>query len=67
MSIKKQAFGKTEDGKNVYLYTLTNTNGLNAKIITYGGIVTSLQVPDRNGNFANIVLGCDSLGGLKTG
>lgn len=60
MSIKKQAFGKTEDGKNVDLYTLTNSNGLNAKIITYGGIVTSLQVPDRNGNFADIVLGCDS-------
>jgi aldose 1-epimerase len=61
MSIKKQAFGKTKDGKNVDLYTLTNTNGLNAKIMTYGGIVTSLQVPDRNGNFADIVLGCDSL------
>jgi aldose 1-epimerase len=60
MNIKKQAFGKTEDGKNVDLYTLTNTNGLNAKIMTYGGIVTSLQVPDRNGKFADIVLGCDS-------
>jgi aldose 1-epimerase len=61
MSIKKQVFGKTEDGKNVDLYTLTNSTGLNAKIMTYGGIVTSLQVPDRNGNFADIVLGCDSL------
>ena len=60
MDIKKQAFGKTEDGKNVDLYTLTNANGLKAEIITYGGIVTSLQVPDRNGNFADIVLGCDS-------
>lgn len=60
MSIKKQAFGKTEDGKNVDLYTLTNSNGLKAEIITYGGIVTSLQVPDRNGKFADIVLGCDS-------
>jgi aldose 1-epimerase len=61
MSIKKQAFGKTEDGKNVDSYTLTNTNGLKAEIITYGGIVTSLQVPDRNGKFTDIVLGCDSL------
>jgi aldose 1-epimerase len=60
MSIKKQAFGKTEDGKSVDLYTLTNANGLKAEIITYGGIVTSLQVPDRNGKFADIVLGCDS-------
>jgi len=61
MSIKKQAFGKTADGENVDLYTLTNTNGLKAKIMTYGGIVTSLETPDRNGNFADIVLGCDSL------
>jgi aldose 1-epimerase len=61
MSIEKQAFGKTEDGISVDLYTLTNANGLKANIITYGGIVTSLQVPDRNGKFADIVLGCDSV------
>ncbi|MFZ0034615.1 MAG: aldose epimerase family protein [Sedimentisphaerales bacterium] len=60
MSIKKQAFGKTKDGKKVDLYTLTNTNGLKAEIMTYGGVLTSLQVPDRKGNFADIVLGCDS-------
>jgi aldose 1-epimerase len=61
MSIEKQAFGKTTDGKNVDLYALTNTNGLKTEIMTYGGIVTSLHVPDRNGNLADIVLGCDSL------
>ena len=61
MDIKKQAFGKTEDGKSVDSYTLTNTHGLKAEIITYGGIVTSLQVPDRNGKFADIVLGCDDV------
>jgi aldose 1-epimerase len=61
MSIKKQAFGKTEDGKSVDLYTLTNAHGLKAEIITYGGIVTSLHVPDRNGKFADIVLGCDDV------
>jgi aldose 1-epimerase len=61
MSIEKQAFGKTEDGISVDLYTLTNANGLKTNIITYGGIVTSLQVPDRNGKFADIVLGCDSV------
>lgn len=61
MSIKKQAFGKAEDGISVDLYTLTNANGLKANIITYGGIVTSLQIPDRNGKFADIVLGCDSV------
>jgi aldose 1-epimerase len=61
MNIKKQAFGKTEDGKDVDLYTLTNANGLKAEIMTYGGIVTTLQVPDRNGNLADIVLGYDAL------
>lgn len=61
MSIEKEAFGKTADGKNVDLYTLTNANGLKAKITNYGGIVTSLQVSDRNGNLADIVLGYDTL------
>ena len=61
MSIKKQAFGKTKDGKDVDLYTLTNANGLKTEIMTYGGIVRTLDVPDRNGNFADIVLGYDTL------
>ena len=61
MGITKEPFGKTGDGEKVDLYTLTNANGLKAGIITYGGIVTSLHVPDRNGNFADIVLGYDGL------
>ena len=60
MLITKQAYGET-DGKKVYLYTLTNTNGLKAEIINFGGIITKLYVPDRKGNFADIVLGCDTL------
>ncbi len=61
MSIKKEAFGKTADGKNVDLYTLTNANGSKAEIMTYGAIVTSLHVPDRDSNLADIVLGYDTL------
>ncbi len=61
MSIKKQAFGKTADGKDVDLYTLTNANGLKTEIMTYGGIVRILEVPDRDGNLGDIVLGYDSL------
>jgi len=61
MSITKEAFGTMPDGKKVDLYTLTNANGLTAKITNYGGIITSLQTPDRNGKFADIVLGYDSL------
>ncbi|MHC4337834.1 MAG: aldose epimerase family protein [Planctomycetota bacterium] len=61
MDVKKEPFGKTPDGREVELYTLTNVNGLKARIITYGAILVSLEVPDRNGNFDDIVLGYDTL------
>ena len=60
MSITKEAFGSL-DGKDIVLYTLTNSNGIKAKITNYGGIVTSLEVPDKDGNFTDIVLGHDKL------
>ena len=56
-------FGKTSEGTPVELYVLTNSKGLTAKIATYGGIVTELHVPDRNGKFADVVLGFDDLAG----
>lgn len=49
------------DGKNVYLYTLTNKHGMQVKITNYGGIVTAWMAPDKNGNWSSIVLGFDSL------
>jgi aldose 1-epimerase len=60
MDIKKGAFGKA-DGKDVYLYTLTNANGMQVKITSYGGTVTSIMVPDRQGKMADVVLGFDNL------
>ncbi|MFH1941447.1 MAG: aldose epimerase family protein [bacterium] len=63
MSIQKEAFGKMPDGRAVDLYTLTNANGMEARIMTYGGIVISLEVPDRDGNLSDIVLGYDDLAG----
>ena len=60
-TIKQDDFGKTADGQNVELYTLTNANGVEAKITTYGGIITSLKVPDSNGKLDDVVLGFDSL------
>ncbi len=57
----KQPFGKTADGKNVEIYTLTNARGVEAKIITYGGIVVSLKVPDNKGQMGDVVLGFDDL------
>jgi aldose 1-epimerase len=66
-SVKKESFGKV-DGQEVFLYTLTNTRGAEARITNYGGIVVSLKVPDRNGKFDDIVLGYDNLDGyLKNG
>jgi aldose 1-epimerase len=59
----KVPFGKTADGTPVELYTLRNSSGMEATIMTYGGIVTSLKVPDKNGNFGDVVLGFDNLDG----
>ena len=59
-SVKKENFGKA-DGKSVELYTVTNKHGVEAKITTYGGIVVSLKVPDRNGKLDDVVLGFDNL------
>lgn len=51
----------TVDSKPAYLYTLTNSNGVTAKITNYGGIIVAYNAPDRNGNLENIVLGLGSL------
>jgi aldose 1-epimerase len=61
--VKKQAYGHMPDGAAVDLYTLTNANGMEIHIITYGGIVTSLMAPDRAGKLADVVLGMDTLAG----
>lgn len=60
-SLQKKAFGKTPDGQEVDLYILTNTAGMTAKIMTYGAILTELDVPDRDGKAADVVLGFDNL------
>ena len=61
MKIKKEHFGKTNDGKNVDLFYLTNKNGTVVKITNYGGIITSIIVPDKIGKFDDIVLGFNTL------
>ena len=63
MNISKATFGKLADGRDVDVYTCTNANGLVVKLITYGAIVVSVEVPDRDGKLANITLGFDSLKG----
>ncbi|MEA2582513.1 MAG: aldose 1-epimerase [Thermomicrobiales bacterium] len=58
--ITKEPFGSVE-GQAVDLYTLTNAGGMTVKIITYGGIIQAIDVPDRDGNVANVALGFDNL------
>jgi aldose 1-epimerase len=64
--IEKQSFGKTENLTPVDLYTLTNDKGVEARITTYGGIVVSLKVPDRNARLGDVVLGYKNLEGYLT-
>lgn len=61
--ITSAPYGKMPDGKEVKIYTLTNQRGMEARIISLGGIVVSLKAPDRAGKMADIVLGFDSLEG----
>jgi aldose 1-epimerase len=65
-TITQAPFGKTADGTSVEIYTLRNSKGAEARIMTYGGIVQSLSMPDRHGHFADVVLGYDTLDGYLT-
>ena len=61
MKITKSLFGKTNEGVEVDLFTLSNDNKVTVKITNYGAIVTSIETPDKNGEIANIVCGFDKL------
>jgi len=64
--ITHEPFGAAPGGAPVEIYTLRNQNGMEARIMTYGGIIQSLKVPDRNGQFGDVALGYDSLDGYLT-
>lgn len=66
-TFKKEPFGKTPDGTEVEQYTLTNKNGMVVKIITYGGIIREILVPDRDGKLGDVVLGFETLDGYLQG
>ena len=63
MDLKKEAFGRLEDGTKVDIFTLTNPNGIQARLMTYGATLVSLEIPDRDGILGDIVLGMDTLEG----
>ena len=61
-SVAENSYGEV-DGEKVIQYTLTNPSGMVVKILNYGGTVTDIIVPDKNGKPGNVVLGYDSLAG----
>lgn len=63
MFIKKESFGITNDGKEVFLFSLGNDRDLTVQITNYGGTITSLKTPDGKGHIDDIVLGFGSLNG----
>src|SRR5580698_5639707 len=56
-----EQFGVTDDGQPVIAYTLANAAGMRVRILTLGCIIARLEVPDRDGKSANVVLGSDSV------
>lgn len=60
-NVVMENYGTTPNGENVEQYTLKNDNGMEVKIITYGGRITSLTAPDADGNYEDVVLGYNSL------
>ncbi len=64
--VQAHPFG-TADGKQVSYYTLKNKNGVEAKLTNYGATLISLKVPDRTGQFADVVLGYDDASGYEQG
>jgi aldose 1-epimerase len=61
-AVQQKSFG-TQDGRPVTLYTLTNANGVEVDTMNYGGIITAIRVPDRKGQFTDVVLGHAELAG----
>ena len=59
-------FGKTTDGTEARLFTLTNTHGMKVTISNYGGTITGIQVPDKNGKSGDVVLGFDNVSGYQS-
>lgn len=59
--LKKEDFQKEIQGKKVDLYFLHNSNGMEVAVTNYGGSLVAIMVPDRNGNYANVIQGHDNI------
>lgn len=67
LSSEYKPFGKTNDGTAVEQYVLRNSHGMQATVITYGGVLQSLKVPDKHGKLDDVVLGFDDVQGYQGG
>jgi aldose 1-epimerase len=65
--IVRAPWGETADHQKVDIYTLTNAHGMSARITNYGAYLVDLNVPDRKGKMADVVLGYDNLKDYTTG
>ncbi len=63
LSVSVAPFGKMPDGQAVQIYHLKNANGMEVNVITYGGAVQSIMMPDKNGHVDDVALGFDNLDG----
>lgn len=59
--IKKELFGKMPDGKEVYVYTLSNASETSFTVINYGGAIKNIILPDKNGVLRDVIVGFDDL------
>lgn len=59
--MKKELYGKTRDGKDVFLYTVTNKNGMEMSVMNFGAILVNVVVPDKDGNKTDVVLSHDNM------
>lgn len=65
-SIRSELFGRTAAGREVQRTTLTNASGAEVDVLTLGGVIQSIRVPDRSGRLANVALGCSSVEDYET-
>jgi len=61
MNAHKESFGQTPGGREAFIYTLTSSKGLRARITNFGATLVSLHIPDRDGNLVDVTLGFDTL------
>jgi len=65
-TLDRAPYGTTQDGQTVEIYTMTNDHGLRVRFLSYGGVITEIDVPDRAGRLDNIVLGLRTLREYET-